>query len=85
MDFWTLAQYWLPALAAIVAVVVLVRAAHSRASKAGRQRQGVGWPVDVSYLDSSHIGEPQAPESPRGRAHFDPGVSASARQRRARR
>ena len=83
MDLWSLAQYWLPALVAVVAVVVLVRAAHSRASKSTRQRHATGSPVDVSYLDSSHIGEPQAGDSPRGAARFDLDPAAGGRSRRA--
>jgi hypothetical protein len=82
MDFWSLAQYWLPALVAVVAVAVLVRAAHSRAARSTRQRRATGSPVDVSYLDSSHIGEPQTENSPRGAARFDL-PAAGARSRRA--
>jgi hypothetical protein len=86
MDFWSLAQYWLPALVALVAVVVFVRAARSRASKsATRQRPVTGSPVDLSYLDSSHIGEPQAGNPPSGHARFDLGQAAGSRSRRARR
>jgi hypothetical protein len=86
MDFWSLAQYWLPALVAVVAIVVLVRAARSRASRSSaRQRQSTGSPVDVSYLDSSHIGEPQAWDPPRGHARLDLDQAAGSRSRRARR
>jgi hypothetical protein len=86
MDFWSLVQYWLPALVAVVAIVILVRAAHSRASKsASRQRHATGSPVDVSYLDSSHIGEPQSGDTPRGHARFELGPAAGSRSRRARR
>jgi hypothetical protein len=86
MDFWSLAQYWLPALVAVVAIVVLLRAAHSRASRSGsRQRHATGSPVDVAYLDSSHIGEPQASDPPRGHARFELGPAAGSRSRRARR
>ena len=86
MDFWSLAQYWLPALAAVVAVVVLVRAVHSRASRSSaRQRHATGSPVDVAYLDSSHIREPQASDSPRGQARIELGSAVGSRPRRARR
>jgi hypothetical protein len=86
MDLWSLAQYWLPALVAVAAIVVLVRAARSRATKsASRQRRAADSPVDLSYLDSSHIGEPQAGDLPRGRARFELGSAAGSRSRRARR
>ncbi len=86
MDFWSLAPYWLPALAAVIAVIVLVRAARMRAARRSRRpREGTSSPVDVSYLDSSHIGEPQAGDAARGHARFDIGPGAGGTSGRARR
>jgi hypothetical protein len=86
MDFWSLAPYWLPALAGVIAVVVLVAAARSRAArKSARPRQGASSSVDSSYLDSSHIDEPQAAGAPRGHARFDAGAAAGGTSRRTRR
>ena len=79
MDWWSLAPYWVPALAAVIAVVVLIRVARSRAARrATRPRQGASAAVDVSYLDSSHMGEPQT--GPR----FDLAAPAGGASRRAR-
>jgi hypothetical protein len=77
MDWWSLAPYWMPALAAVIAVVVLVGVARSRAARrSARPRQGASSSVDSSYLDSSHIDEPQAAGAPRGHARFDIGAAA---------
>ena len=66
MDWWSLAPYWVPALAAVIAVVVLVGAARSRAARrSARPRQGASSSVDLSYLDSSHMDEPQAGDAAR--------------------
>jgi anti-sigma-K factor RskA len=76
MDWWSLAPYWVPAIAAVIAVVVLVGAARARAARrSARPRQGASAAVDQSYLDSSHIGEPEA--------GFD--VGAAGKLRRGRR
>ena len=80
MDWWSLAPYWVPALAAVIAVVVLIGVARSRAARrAARPRQGASAAVDVSYLDSSHMGEPQT------RPHFNLGAAAGGKLRRTRR
>jgi hypothetical protein len=86
MDWWSLAPYWLPALVAVVAVVVLLAAARSRAArKSRRPRQAAASSVDPFYLDSSHMGEPQAGNSPSRHGRFRPGASASSKSRHARR
>jgi hypothetical protein len=86
MDWWSLAPYWLPALVAVVAVAVLVGAARSRAArKSRRPRQAAASSVDPFYLDSSHMGEPQAGNSPSRRARFRPGATAGGKSRPARR
>jgi hypothetical protein len=82
MDWWSLAPYWMPALAAVIAVVVLVGAVRSRAARrSARPRQGASSSVDQFYLDSSHIGEPQARDAPHGYARFDVGPAAGAKRR----
>jgi hypothetical protein len=86
MDWWSLAPYWVPALVAVVAVVVLVGAAHSRALRRSRRsRQAASSSVDPFYLDSSHMGEPQAGNPTRRHVRFDAEATAGGKSRRARR
>jgi len=61
MDWWSLAPYWVPGIIAVVVVVVIAAAARSRATKrSAREHRTPSVPEDWSYLDSSHIGEPQS-------------------------
>ncbi|TMG85344.1 MAG: hypothetical protein E6H78_07425 [Betaproteobacteria bacterium] len=86
MDWWSLAPYLVPAFVAVIAIIVLVGAARSRAARRSRRpRQGASSSVDPFYLDSSHMGEPQAGSPARGNMRFDSGATAGGKSRRARR
>jgi hypothetical protein len=81
MDWWNLAPYWLPVLAAVIAVVVLVGAVRSRAARrSARPRPGPSSAVDLFYLDSSHIIEPHPGGAPHAR--LDVGAPSSGKLRR---
>jgi hypothetical protein len=86
MDWWSLAPYWVPALVAVVAIVVLVGAAHSRSVRRSRRsRQAASSSVDPYYLDSSHMGEPQAGNPTRRQVRFRAEATAGGKSRHARR
>lgn len=86
MDWWSLAPYWVPALVAVVAIVVLVGAARSRAARrSGRSRHAASSSVDPFYLDSSHMGEPQTGNPTRRHLRFGADATAGGKSRRAHR
>jgi len=59
MDWSSLAPYWVPGIVAVVAIVILLATARSRAARrSARKRRVPSEAVDPFYLDSSHMGEP---------------------------
>jgi hypothetical protein len=85
MDWWSLAPYWIPAIVAVVAILILAAAARSRAARrSARSRRAPSSSVDAFYLDSSHIGEPQAEDRPDRLKAFAARI-ASGRKRHAHR
>jgi hypothetical protein len=83
MDWWSLTAYWVPAVIAVVAIVVLASAARSRAVKRSslRRRAASSSSVDSFYLDSSHMGEPEAQNSPGDYAALEARRSARHKRR----
>ena len=86
MDWSNLAPYWVPAIIAVVALVILASAARSRAIKRSRRDRSAppSSPDDSFYLDSSHMGEPWTEDRPGGYDAFGSG-GRSTHRRHARR
>jgi hypothetical protein len=82
LDWWSLTPYWVPALIAVVAIVVLATAARSRAARrlSLHRRAAPSSSVDPFYLDSSHMGEPERQDGPGDYAPFD--TRGAARHKR---